>query len=235
MAGRVNAIFIALALAGASSYAGSQSQSPTPNVVRFTRHAEVGDQDLLKIEVQGSTDMGDFDFMQTQTRAIKKVYGNGDADVEISVTSQRVTLNGNNVPIELPQISQIKLNKQGLPTANSVTGRDRMNLAKYAAPLYNRDLKLGTTFHVEQTSADKNETIAGKVRFDSIQNGDAKFSADLENTQNNTLDVVKVHLDIYMNLAASKIDRIEETVAKLPISDTIKLENAKMVYERVSR
>lgn len=211
-----------------------KSQSPPPSVVRFTRHAVEGDQDLLKIEVTGSTDMGDFDFMQTQTRLIKKVYGNGDADVQITVTSQRVALNGNNVPVDLPQISQIRLNKQGLPTANSVTGRDRMNLAKYAAPLYNRDLKLGSTFHVEQTSADKNETIAGKVKFDSIANGDAKFTAELENTQNYTLDVVKVHLDIYMNIAASKIDRIEETVAKLPITDAIKLENAKVVYERVS-
>src|ERR1700722_94979 len=52
----------------ACSFIGACQQGPPPPVIRFTRHVAAGDQDLYRIQLHGSTDMGDFDFTLTQTR-----------------------------------------------------------------------------------------------------------------------------------------------------------------------
>jgi len=203
------------------------------NTVRFTRHQAVGDHDTFKISITGTAQMGDMDINLTETRTVKKVYDNGDADVETATTELKVSMGGNDFPVPLPPPTTIKMDKNGVPIGEQKGPGSGMNFSKYAAAFYDRDLKVGDTINVDQASPDGKEKTTGTVKLDSVANGEAKLTADLVTTLPDLDGPAKLHMDMFMDTASSKPNRMEATVSSMPLRQGMVLNNVKMTYERV--
>jgi hypothetical protein len=205
--------------------------------VHFVHHYTVGDHDGYKIHVTGSTQMGDLDVALTQVRTIKKVYDNGDADMETSTSDFHVTMNGNDINVPQPPTATERVNKLGIPVdADKGKGAhgspEGMNFSKYAAAFYDKDIKVGDVITINDTSADGKEKSTGSITLVSVNNGEAKLSADLTNTNPEMDAPAKVHVDMLMDTATSKPNHMEATVSSMPVQQGIVMTNVKMTLDR---
>ncbi len=220
MKAKISILLLALA---AFSFAGQ-------DVIHFTRQQKVGSVDKYKVHISGGSQFGDIDVTGTRSEEVKKIYDNGDADIEAKVLSQTVTVNGTEYPAPQDPTTTFKVDKNGIPVAAPSTP-GRLEFGRFLSKIFDKDLKVGDTIRVDQAGPDGKGTAKGTIKLDSVANGDAKLVVDLTLTRA-TGDPTKFTGSFLVNTTDSKLDKIDASMDSLDLGQAV-LTNAKFVLERV--
>src|SRR5256885_714017 len=91
---KAKALIFALALS-AAALAGQ-------GTFRLTRSFKVGDTDIYKLHSTATMSVGDADISMKIDQTVKKVYDNGEADIENGMSDFQVIFNGSEIPTSIP-------------------------------------------------------------------------------------------------------------------------------------
>ena len=204
------------------------------DTIRFSRHLKEGDQDTYKLHVSGNMQAGDLDFTMKMVQLVKKVYDNGDADLDTTTPDFHITMNGNEVPAPPIPEKTIKVDKNGVPKEAPEGAQSRMEFMRYMAGFYDKDLKVGDTVTIDHTDPkDSKNKMTGTVKLDSVTDGVAKLLINVTTTSSDSDTPSKIVATMYINVATSKMSKIDGTVDSMPIQPGIVLSDVKITMERL--
>src|SRR5437868_12532406 len=113
---------------------------------RLTRSFKVGDTDIYKLHSTATMSVGDADISMKIDQTVKKVYDNGEADIENGMSDFHVIFNGSEIPTPIPTDKHVvHVDKHGMPTEMGKGGMARLQFVRFASAFFDRDLKVGDT------------------------------------------------------------------------------------------
>jgi hypothetical protein len=192
--------------------------------IKIQRTYKEGDKDSYKMNIVATTAMGPADINMVMNQTIKRVYENGDADMENAISDMHVLFNGNEVPVPQPPSSTQRVNRMGFPVGEDAKGHGMMHgmdFMRYSGMMLDKPLVAGQTYPIEQTD-EKNPKnhVSGSVKVDSITDGVAKLLTSLDVFTDKATKPMKIIMTVLMDSASSKPNRIEGTVTDLPTQET---------------
>jgi hypothetical protein len=161
----------------------------------------VGAKDEYVLKVNASTSAGDLTLNINSSQTVKKVYDNGDADIESSISKLTVNFGGNEItPPNTQAPTSTKFDKYGMPLT-AATGRT-MAFTRYGTYFGDKELKVGESYSYDQPDKEhpKNHT-KGTVKLLSLDGGKAKLSLTVD-AYSESADK-PMHLDGNVTLDAS--------------------------------
>ncbi|HEY3780208.1 MAG TPA: hypothetical protein VGL56_03930 [Fimbriimonadaceae bacterium] len=203
--------------------------------IRFSRHLTQGDTDNYKMHISGTMQQGDIDFTMKMQQLVAKVYDNGDADLTTTISDFHLTMGGNEMPIPAPPPSTVKVDKNGMPKEIPAGPQGRMQFLRYMSSLFDKDIKVGDTVNVNTTDPkDPKNKTTGTIKLDSVTDGMAKLTGDITTTMSDADAPAKVHMTMYVNVATSKMSKLEGTVDAMPVAQGMSMSDVKISMERLT-
>jgi hypothetical protein len=149
----------------------------------FTRKYVVGQTDRYVMNSSVTSPMA-MTMSMTLSQRVKKVYPNGDADVEIKTSAMQMTMNGKSMPVSAggaqksEQTTVTRLNKFGTPVAgansqSAMMGMD-MGMGSGISGL-EKGLPLGQTVPFHGKPGQQGAAMSGTNRLSSVKNGIARI------------------------------------------------------------
>ena len=222
---------VLLAVAGAA-----QAQE-----LELARTFKVGDVDNYKMNMKASIGaMGEVEMTFVSSQKVLKVYDNGDADIETAVKDMKLMMMGNEMPMpgdqEPPKTVQ-RVNKYGSPVGE-VQGdagmMRQMDFARFGA-MFGK-LKKGEDFPIDvKNEKTKKQEVKGVARLDTIENGVATVSSELDVYTEESTTPMKVKLKTMIDEKSSKVNKMTGTVTGLPSQGGMEIEKVDFVMERVTK
>src|SRR2546423_9013029 len=227
---KAKALIFALALS-AAALAGQ-------GTFRLTRSFKVGDTDMYKLHSTATMSMGDADISMKIDQTVKKVYDNGEADIESGMSDVHVMFNGSEVPAPISTEKQtVHVDKKGMPTSLGKGAMGRLQFVRFASAFFDRDLKVGDMVPIDLADpANPKSKVTGTCQVMSFANGEAKIVADLKITDPDNATPANLHLVSFFDVAASKPNRVEGDVTNMnvqPDESAPPITAMKFVMERV--
>ncbi len=216
-----------------SAYAFARQDSFT-----FNRQYKAAEETNYTMSLGLASSMGSVDIKLTTHEVVKKVYDNGDADLETSLTDMHVLFNGNEMPAgnQANQKSTRRVSKFGVPVGKSQTaGRTQMGMEflRFANLSPDKPMKVGDTFAVNEVSKeDPKSKVIGTIKLDSIANGVAKFVSTMQVYSAQSDKPIKLNLSSYVDTATSKANKVEGTASDLPSQGQMQVDSVQFVIER---
>jgi hypothetical protein len=190
------------------------------DTVKFTRNFKEGDSDTYKMHITATTAMGDADVSMNLTQTVKKLYDNGEADMETAVKDMKVIFNGNEMPVPPTPAKTQHVDKRGIPIGAQGAGDSlsRMQFMRYAGLFYDRDLKVGDNYPIDITDP-KNPKMktTGNVKFDSLANGEAKLISDIKVFTGESDKPMSINATTLVEAGSGKMNRVEGSATDLPV------------------
>lgn len=188
------------------------------DTIRLTRTFKEGEKDSYKMHSTVTMAMGDADVNFVMEQLVKKVYDNGEADVQTTMDDFHVVVNGNEVPVPAPPVTTMHVDKHGMPI--KVEGGDqtmsRMQFMRFSSLFFDRDLKVGETIPIDYTDPkDEKSHTTGTVQLQSVTSGEAKIVASLKVTSAASTTPMNVDMTSYVDVASSKPNRLEGIVTNM--------------------
>lgn len=190
---------------------------------KHVRAYKEGDKDTYAMTMKMATQMGSMDMSMTISQLIKKIYPNGDADQETTVSGMTINMMGRtqNVPPQPP--TTVRINKLGIPIAAAKTpGRMNMNFLEYARAYGETELKLNVPFKIDYT--DPNEAknkVSGSVTLTALTDKQATIKGEMNVwTAQTGADSIHLVTTSLIDRASGKADKVESKVDKIPASMT---------------
>jgi len=206
--------------------------------IRLTRSFKVGDADAYKFHIIPTMALGDADVTMKINQTVKKVYDNGEADIENSMADFHVMFNGTEVPAGNPdQTTTVHVDKHGMPTQMGKGGMAKLQFVRFASAFFDRDLKEGDTIPIDFTDpANPKTSVKGSAQVASIANGEAKIVSDMKITDPDFDTPANLHMVSFFDVATSKPNRVEGDVTNIniqPDEGAPPITAMKFVMERV--
>ncbi len=228
----------ALLFVGCLAAAALAAQDP----VSLSRTYKEGDKDNYKLAVTANMAIGSADISMNLMQTIKKVYENGDADVETQVTEMKMSFGGNEMPMpnnNSPARSQ-RVDKFGRPVGAS-TGpggnnmMDQMSFMRYAGFVGDKPVAVGATIDVDNKDEKAGSRTWGKVTLVKIESGIATVSSDLKQTNKQTGDKPMVmKFTSLVDMVSGKLDKVDGDITDLPSNDQgMTVDSVKLNMERI--
>lgn len=151
--------------------------------VKVTRDYKVGDVDAYRItmKMQGAMVMT---MSMDSIQKVVKVYDNGDADVESTISDGKMDMMGMKRPIPSGTPTTTRLTKYGTPVGgvpDAKGKRMQMDFVKYMRQLPKDEMKVGQTVEFNEVqSADGKTTAKGTTTLASVTNGIAKYVTHMD-------------------------------------------------------
>lgn len=189
----------------------TQAQSFKPG-----RTYVAGDSDKYVLKLNATTEMGDIAVTANATLTVKKVYDNGDADIESTTSNMKLNFGGNEIePPSMPEPITTKYNKYGL--ALTKAGSRGVSLGRFGSYFGEKELKVGETFTFDNAD-EKNPKIhtKGSAKLVSVEGGKATLAVVIDNyTEGNEQPM---HLDgkVVVDAATSKMLHFEGNATNIP-------------------
>lgn len=210
------------------------------DAVQFARKFKEGEKDVYNMSIQASMAMGQFDIRMQIANTIKKVYDNGDADQETAVSDMKLIMNGNEMPMPGAQGQKptlMRINKFGSPADPKTVaagggmfgGMDQ--LLSLSQRMMDKPFKVGEVIPIDVK--EKNSTVKGTMKLESITEGVAKMVSDLNVQQEGAPKPMKITTTSWMDVASSKANKVEGTVTGVPSQQGMEIDSVKFVMERV--
>ncbi len=191
------------------------------DAIKFVRSYKQGESDKYTMNMDMSSAMGEISIKMAMTQTVKKVYDNGDCDMETAVTSLSINAMGNEMSPPAPEPTVQKMNKFGSPVGTAANkGRmGNFDFMKYANALGDKGIKVGETVNVDYKDPDnKKKTTKGTVKLESVTDGVGKLVINLEVTNDQTAEgkPMKVAMVALVIVANGKASKIDGTITNLP-------------------
>jgi len=210
------------------------------DAVKFERAFKEGDKDTFRMSAVATTPMGAAEMNMVMSQIVKKIYENGDADIESSVSEMKITFNGMELPEGAgpgaPKPTIQRVSKSGVPVSGrSGGGMMGMDFTRYAGMMLDKPLEIGKVYPIEQKDEkNPNSKVEGTVKLDSVTEGVAKLITDLKVfSAQNQAKPMKVSLVSLIDVASSKPNKIDGTVSDLPEQGGMPIEGVKFSMTRL--
>lgn len=149
---------------------------------------------------------------------VKKVYENGDADVESSYKDFRASLNGSEIPFPAPPTSLVRYNKAGVPLNAGKGGGMMASLSylNYSTMMVDKPLTVGQEIPIDQKDPKDGSTVKGKVKVESLVDGVAKLISHFDISRPGAEKPFKLDVTSFVEVSTSKPNSVEGTATDLP-------------------
>lgn len=205
---------------------------------KFERKYKAGESDAYTMSMAMETGMGSIDVAMTMTQTIKKVFDNGDADIETSIGSMKINAMGNEMSPPTPPATTTRMNKrgvavqaaQGAPAGGRAAGGMGMmlNFTRFGGIMTDGEMKVGAAVPFE----DKESGSKGTVTLESLKDGVAVLVSKIEVKNPNGGAPMVVDTRSWIDSATSKLDKLEGTIKNPPGQDQMPIESIKMSMVR---
>ena len=207
------------------------------DAIKFVRTYKEGDKDSYKLSMQMSMQGGSADMTMKMTSLVKKVYENGDADIESSVSDMKITFNGQTMSPPAQPPTTTKVNKSGMPVAGS-TARGRGmsgDFLRYATFLGEKGIKVGETIDIDQAeTADSKTRIKGTLKLESLEEGVAKLIGKFDIWTPEAGDKpMKVASTSWVDVSTAKPNKVEGTISNVSAGPGMELDAIQFTMERL--
>lgn len=205
---------------------------------KFERKYKAGESDAYAMSMAMETGMGSIDVAMTMTQTIKKVYDNGDADIETSIGSMKINAMGNEMSPPAPPATTTRMNNRGVAVQASqgAAGGGRgaggmgmlLNFSRFGAIMTAGEMKVGVAVPFE----DKESGSKGTVTLESLKDGVAILISKIEVSNPGGGAPMVVDTRSWIDAASSKLDKLEGTIKNPPGQDQMPIESMKITMAR---
>lgn len=208
--------------------------------MKIARTYKVGEADTYKMAIALESDMGPIDVAMTMKQTVKKVYENGDADLETAVSAMTVNAMGNEMSPPAPPATVQRVNRGGMVVGQGAApagaggmraGMGMMlNFGRFGAVMTDKALKVGVPVPIE----DPEGKTKGTVTLQSVADGVAVLNSKLEILIGDATEPMKVDAKTWIDTSTSKLNKMEGTVTgTLPGQQQMPVRQVKMTMTRV--
>jgi hypothetical protein len=203
------ACFVALLLAFAACAA---------DTVKFVREYTEGQVDKFNVTIAMVFPTATWTFKALDTLTVKKVYPDGEVDIETAATDMKADVPGQDVPTP-DQKSTRRFGKDGMPAGDLAAGGPQFDYARTEALLFGRDLTVGNDVAIEWTAPkDAKSKIKGTFNVQSVKDGLATVVSKLQIWNSGTGDKpMQATFTTLIEVVTSKIQKVDGVVTDLPI------------------
>jgi hypothetical protein len=181
----------------------------------------VGEKDVYGLSMRMQAEKYEATIVGKQSYEVKKVFENGDAEVESKAYDLTFSVMGQEYkqPEGLPRV--IRYNKFGAAIEKDVPKDQRqpifMSYLTYRAPAA---MKLGETVRIaEKRDEDPNSEVKGTSKLESLKDGIAKVATNLVITYGKGKKPTNIESIGYFDAKSSKLDRVECKLTGLDPAD----------------
>lgn len=217
----------ALILLGCVAAAAFAAQDP----VSLVRNYKEGDKDTYKLAVTATMAIGSADINMTMLQTVKKVYENGDADIETLVNDMKMSFGGNEIPMPEtttnPAQSQ-RVDKFGRPVASNKPSEaaggnrmmEQMSFLRYAGFVGDKPIPVGSSIDVDSKDEKAGTHTWGKITLVKVESGIATVSSDLKTTNKQTgPKPMSMKFTSTVEMTSGKIEKVSGDITDLPSND----------------
>jgi len=188
-----------------------------PQGIQFGRTYAVGDVDSyhMKMNIEGALAL---EMNMDVAQKVVKVYDNGDADVEATVSGGKMTMAGNNVPIPATKPTTSRIDKYGGFVSGGAQGRSAMSMdfSKFARKLPKEGLTPGQTINVEEVGTEGDKVkVKGTYKLESVEEGVAKLHSILDISSEKITTPMHMDVTTFIETAGNKLKRMEGKMTNL--------------------
>lgn len=192
-----------------------------------------GEKDVTNMTMKMTTGMGEMTISMTNTQTTKKVYENGDADVETLISNMKMNMMGSDREMPSSPATTTKYNKFGAPVAVAGTAARGMNFnfLDRARSFGDAELKLNVPYNIDWTDPKEPKSkVKGTATLIELTDTKATVKSDINVwTPESGTDSIHMISTSTVDRATGKSDKFEATVDKMPAALTQGFQIDKMV------
>lgn len=210
---------------------------------QLLRTYKEGDRDHYKMAVTATMAMGAVDMTMNMHQTVKKVYDNGDADIETQMADMKMSFGGQEMPAptqDIPAVVQ-KFDKLGRPVGQPQGQTNpmmsQMSFMKYAGFTGDKPLKVGETLKVDAKDEKDSSHTTGTILLEKIEGGFAFITANLQVKNKQTGDnPMKIVMKSQIVTESGKLHKVDGDITNLPDSGQgMTVDQVKLTMERVTK
>jgi hypothetical protein len=193
------------------------------DAIKIERNFKEGEKDTFKMNASASTGLGTFEIAATVEEHVRKVFENGEAEIESSVHEWKIMVNGMELPEGAgpgkPENSTRRVTKTGVPVGSQGrTGIMSLDFTSHLNKILGSELEVGKTYTVDQKSAtDPASRVEGTAKVDSVVDGVAKLTANLRVfSKEGGAKPTRVEMVQLLDVSSSKSNRLQATIRDMP-------------------
>ncbi|MFY9232940.1 MAG: hypothetical protein WAO58_00595 [Fimbriimonadaceae bacterium] len=191
--------------------------------IKIIRTFKEGEKDVYDLTMKMASQMGAVDLTMTTTQTVKKIYPNGDADIENATGAGKINIMGQARDIPAGKSTTMRMNKFGAPVdAPKASGGQGMNLdfINHVRGFGDYDLKLNVPVTIDFTDPkDAKSKVKGTVMLIALSEKTATVKADLS-VWNAMGGPIKMIATSVIDRASGKGEKVEVKAEKLPAEMT---------------
>lgn len=209
------------------------------DAIKLERVYKMSEADSYKMDLVIQTGSGEAAITMDLRQTIKKVYDNGDADIESKTTNLKLKLNGQELPNDaigggedIPATVQ-RYDKFARPV--SIKGNEpvkglmnQFNFMRYGVMLTGQELKVGESVPIQHEDKDAKTSINGTAKLVSIAAGIATIESAIKvknpETGNKPIDL---KMTTQVEVANAKPIKVSGTATDVPSQNGMGIESIK--------
>jgi hypothetical protein len=203
--------------------------------VKLERKYKEGEKDAYKMTMQMSLTGGlKVDIRGNYSQTVKKVYENGEADVENAVTDIVANMMGTERKQQSAKPSTIRMSKYGTPVGDT-EGSQSATFMVYSATLGDREVKVGASYPVKYSDPNKpGQNAEGTITVESLANGVVTLATKMNLGQPSPAKPMHMESKAVVDLDTGKPSKVEGTVSGAQFQGGGPVvESMKFTFERV--
>ncbi len=206
---KIRAILLS-ALLGVAAIAASQT------TLKVERKYVVNESDTYKTNMTMASSAGELKISFESTQAVKKVYENGDADIESAIANMVVNMAGNEFKPPAQPPMTMRIDKFGVPTKADKNSR-RFNFARFGSYFGNSELTVGQSVAFDQIDKENPKNhVKGTAKLIGIDAGKAQISITADSFTDGAEKPTHVEGMSTIDAATGKLVRFEGKATDLP-------------------
>lgn len=197
-------------LVGAAAASQAQTFSPV-------RSYKEGASDSYSMKMDMDSSMGKLGMSMDMKSTVKKVYENGDADVESAVSNLALSIAGQEMKPPAGKPTTMRINKFGMPVEAAKGKSSNFNMMQFTSQFGDKELKLGETMPFENVDKDNpKRKVKGTAKLSELKDGIAVIVVSVDSWTE--ASETPMHLDgtSRVNAATGVLNHFEGKATNLP-------------------
>jgi hypothetical protein len=204
----------------------------------FEKHYKEGDSDQYTMKMKIESQMGELGISMDMKQTVKKVYDNGDADIETQMANMHVVMGGNEMPTgqQAMPATTSKVDKFGKQLTAPQAGRGGMNMSGFSSYFGDKPMKVGETYKFDTVDPKTKSGARGTAKLVSLKDGKAEVQVSVDTIAPQMGDK-PMHMDgtIWADTANGKMVKMQGKMKDLPMGGQgMTASSAEILIERKS-
>ncbi|HWA81987.1 MAG TPA: hypothetical protein VG820_01035 [Fimbriimonadaceae bacterium] len=199
-----------------------------------------GSKNDYAFKLTAKTSLGEIALTADIAQAVKKVYENGDADIETAVKNTALTIDGNPRQSQDQPASTIRIDKFGTPLNKpdeASTGRGtRLNFLRYGLYYGEKLLAVGDTYTIDRKEKDDPSLQAkGTGKLLGVEGGKARLQISVDVTSPQSEKPMHMDATAIVDSATGLLVDLSGQLKDMPLGPGASAANASFTFARKSK